>query len=267
MINATLNRSLAWFKLLAVACTFLALTACATGKSVNNVDAMVDDGERNTMLLSYEVTMNVTDKYASVGSTNLIVHCGQENRLGKVPECFRVKVPLQGRRNLDGYEYYTFSDAGTKIVQMPYGAFDVKSVAHNVVVDKHEYSRCGNYGHGYGGGYGYGFGHGYGHSYGSSRLYSNSRRYRSRRLYNCLPYYVDITAKHRSPTPITSSFQIGPGKGCYAGHLSLVMTDGELTRYTLDQNNAQLSDEALNQLPLEFREAVQERGFEPCVSS
>lgn len=234
-----------------ICCALLVLTACATGKSVSSVDQLIDDGERNTMLVSYDVTMNVTDKHVQVNSTDLIVHCGKANRIGKVPECFRVKVPLQGKRNLDGYEYYTFKDTGSKVVQMPYGSFDVKSVRHNVVVGTEHYSSCGR-------------SH-FRHYYGFRNSRTRSSRFHHR--FSCLPINVDVTARHYSEIPQPATFDIAPGKGCYAGHLNLEMTNGKITRYTLDQDADMPSEEALEKLPIDFQQAAKDRGFERCATS
>ncbi len=251
MLNTIKSRLVEKLKPILCCCALLVLTACATGKSVNSVNDLIDDGERNTMFVSYDVTMNVTDKHAQVNSTELVVHCGKANRIGFVPECIRVKVPLQGRRNIDGYEYYTFKDNGSKVVQMPYGSFDVQSVRHNVVVGVEHYSQCGK------------------SRFRNSSAYryprTRSRHYLHR--FNCLPISVDVTARHYSETPQPATFNIGPGKGCYAGHLNLEMTDGKITRYSLEQDADMPSEEALEKLPTHFQQVAKERGFERCVTS
>jgi len=260
MLNTGRDFSTTASKLGTVSCALLFLTACATGKSIKSVDDIADNGQSNTMLVSYDVTMNVTDKYARINQTDLVVNCGKPNRLGNVPECFRVTVPLKGRKNLDGYEYYSFSDTGAKLVQMPYGSFDVKSVRHNVVVDVERYSRCSGNRHLYFSPYHRTFGR---HSFGR---HSFGRRSRFFNHFDCIPFNVDITAKYFSKIPDQNTIEIGPGKSCYAGHLALEMIDGEITRYELDQNATMPSEEALTKLPTEFQQAIKDRGFERCAA-
>jgi len=251
-------------KLLAICSSLIVLSACATSNSVKSVDAMIDDGKRNTVLVSYNVTMNVTDKYSRVNSTDLVVHCGEPSRLGNVPECFRFNVPLQGRKSVDGYEYYSFSDTGSTLVQLPYGSFDVKSVRHNVIVGVEHYSQCARYRYRHrapylNAGIAYPYSHPYSHSYSRSR----SRFFRH---FDCFPVNVNVTARHYSETPEKNTIEIRPGDGCYAGHLKLEMNDGKITDYTLDQDAEMPTDEVLNSFPPEFQQAIKERGFSRCVA-
>jgi len=129
-----------------VAASFL--SACATGKSVKGPDDLVDDGERNTMLVSYDLTINTIDKHPNVDRTSVVLRCGESNRFGAVPTCFSVNAPLVGRRDKDGYNYYTFKVTGAQVLQMPYGLFDVASIQHNVLVDVRNKVSCSvNAGH------------------------------------------------------------------------------------------------------------------------
>lgn len=233
----------------------LFLTACATGKTIDSAGDIVDNGQSNTMLVTYDLAIHVTDKYARVNRTDLVVHCGEPNRLGRVPACFRVTVPLKGRKSIEGYEYYSFSDLGAKLVQMPYGSFALKSVRHNVVVDVERYSQCN--------GSRYRYYSPYRHNY--NRGYHNRHSHYFNH-FDCLPLSVDITARYFSDVPDINTIEIGPGNGCYAGHLVLEMIDGEIIRYTLDQKAAMPSEQALSTLPTEFQQVIKERGFEQCVN-
>lgn len=213
--------------------------------------------------------MNVTDKYSRVNSTDLIVHCGEASRLGNVPECFRFNVPLQGRKSVGGYEYYSFSDTGSKLVQLPYGSFDVKSVRHNVVVDVEHYSQCARHRYRHRAPHQHAnYLYPYSYFHYDSHLYSGSRsRSRLLRHFDCFPVNVNVTARHYSETPVQNTIEIGPGDGCYAGHLDLVMTDGKITHYTLNQETKMPTEEVLKNLPLEFRQAINERVTGRCESS
>ena len=245
--------------LLAVA---IVLTGCATGKSVLTPEDVVDDGKRNTILFSYDMTLNVTDKHARVTDTDVVIRCADQSRIGKAPECFRVSVPLVGRRDIDGYLYYTFNGKGAQIMQLPYGVFNVDSVGHSVVVDVERYVDCFGFGFGghrrYGsdvgfrGGFGFGGrgGFGFGGRFGFSR--------------SCLPVAAYITAQYAGEAPSAAAIDVSPGAGCYAGHLKLEMTDGTLTDYTFDQSPTQPSAELIDSLPTEFQDPVRNRVTRPC---
>ncbi len=223
------HRTLLWTWLLI---SVVVITGCATGKSVRSADDMVDDGKRNTMVVSYDITLNVTDKHPSETGTKLIIRCGTPNSLGAVPECFRVSVPLKGRTTADEFVYYSFSTTGTSVLQMPYGTYPIDSVGHNVVVDVYRTVKC--------------------------RTAKDGRT-------TCRPVQEEVMARHRAKTLPVAAFDVEPGPGCYAGHLTIVMKDGELSTYSLDQSAAQPSADAIALLPTNIQDTVRGRVTQPCL--
>jgi len=237
-------------KLGTASCALL-LSACTTGKSINATTDMIDDGKYNTMLVSYNVTVNTTDKHPKVEHTELIVNCGEPSRLGNVPECFRFTVPFKGRKRIDEYEYYSFAHSGSVVLQMPYGAFDLHSVQHHVVVDVENYSQCGRDRFG---------------NYLATR-YPNVQRTRVIRRFNCLPVKVDVTAKYFSELPEKDTLKINAGNACYAGHMKLELTGGEISHYRLDKTSEAHSTNAIGSLSDDFQKALLERKIEPCADT
>lgn len=215
----------------------LMLTGCTTGKSIHDASDISDDGKSNTMLISYDISLNVTEKYPTVSSTTLVVRCGEPNRLGVVPECFEVKLPLQGKRDVNDYTYFTFKDSGAKAVQMPYGAYALKSIENNVVVGVENRIHC-----------------------------QTLRQHRHRRRAICHDFPIDVTQRYWVEIPELAAVDITPGAGCYAGHLSLETNDGAITSYSFDQTAAQPNDEVIAALPENIQDTVQSSITRSCVA-
>jgi len=232
------------------------LTGCATGKGPLTAADVVDDGKRNTILFSYDMTLNVTEKHPGVTNTDVVIRCGKPNRHGRAPECFRVNVPLKGRRNIDGYSYYTFTGSGAEVAQLPYGMSNVTSVGHSVVVDVERYHSCFGFGGSFGFGRRFGRGFGFGARFGS-RFGIHGRS-------SCLPVSSFVTARFGGETPTEVVIDVKPGDGCYAGHLKLEMTDGALTGYSFDQTPVQPSDTLVESLPEGLQDTVRNRVTRPC---
>ena len=235
--------------------TVAALAGCATGKSVLTAEDVIDDGKRNTILFSYDMTLNVTDKYTRVVDTDVVFRCAEPNTLEKARECFRVNVPLKGRRDIDGYTYYTFTGTGAKVVQMPYGAFNLESVGHSVVVDVERYNDC--FGIGFGRHSGFRAGIGFGGRFGRRGRFGFGGT-------SCLPVSAYITAQYDEATTTVIPIDVRPGAGCYAGHLTLVMTDGELTEYSLDRSVTLPDSTLVETLDPEIQDRVRSRVTQPC---
>lgn len=236
------------------------LAGCATGRHILTAEDVIDDGKRNTILFSYDMTLNVTEKYPRITDTDVVIRCAGSNQQKHASECIRVNVPLKGRRDIDGYTYYTFAGTGAAVLQMPYGVFNLESVGHSVVVDVERYGHCFG---GFSGGIG--FGSGFRLNIG---LGGHSRRGGfGFGISQCLPISSYVTAQYGEQTPATSAIEVKPGDGCYAGHLTLVMTDGELTDYSLDQTAIQPSAESVEALPADIRTSVRNRVTKPCQTS
>jgi len=194
------------------------LSGCATGKSVRGAD--------------YDVVINVTEKHSKVSHTNLSIRCGDPGALGAVPECFSVRAGLEGRRDVDGYTYYTFRSEGAQVLQMPYGVYNFDSLGHSVVVDTERTVNC----------------------------YVNKKNQTI-----CNPITKDIKARHSAKPPTVNAIAIEPGVGCYAGHLTVEMTESSLPTYEFDQSANAPSAEILERLPVALQAAVEGHVIQPCV--
>jgi len=209
-----------------------ALSACATGKSVKGPDDLVDDGERNTMVVSYDLTVNTIDKHPNVDRTSVVLRCGKPNRFGAVPTCFSVNVPLIGRRDKDGYNYYTFKVTGAQALQMPYGLFDIASIQHSVLVDLRNKVSC-------------------------------SVNKKGRTICQTVP--ERITKTHKGTPNVRKAISIEPGVGCYAGHISFEMTESAINDYSLDQSLESPTAETIEMLPVDLQGVVRDRVTQACV--
>ncbi len=216
--------------------TTAVLSGCATGKSVSKAADVIDDGERNTVLISYDVSLNATDRYNTDSSTSLIVRCGDRNSLGLVPECFSLAIPFAGRRNVDGFDYFTFQDSGARLLQMPYGTFGIESFAYSVVVDIDTQQNC------------------------------TTSVEKNKLVQRCNPVRTPITANHRNNAPEVNVLNVEPGDGCYAGHLTLVMNDGAVVEYSLDQSGTVPSEDVFRSLPSAVQAAAKRRVTGACTS-
>jgi len=210
----------------------IVLTGCATGKTVSDPADIVDDGKKNSMMMSYDIDLFVTDKLPKVTSTRLTLRCGTPSKLGQVPVCFTVEVPLLGRVEKDGLSLYKFSTQGASLIQMPYGIYNIESVEHTVIVDT---------------------------------VYKNvCTRDRLGKL-TCRNQKSDITTRHNSDTPSVRAFQVDPGAGCYAGHMSVEMLHDALNVYDIDQSASVPSEEIFQRLPEKFLDTAKSRIQTACV--
>ena len=238
----------------------LLLAGCATGKRVLTAEDVRDDGERNTILFSYDLTLNVTEKYPRVIDTDVVVRCAEPNQQDHAKVCFRVNVPLKGRRTIDGYNYFTFEGSGSTVVQMPYGAFNLDSVGHSVVVGVEHYNSCFGFGFGHGIGFRSSIGFGFGGRLGRRGRFGLGGT-------SCLPVSSYITTRYGGEAPAAATIDVRPGPGCYAGHLTLEMTDGELTDYSFDPGFTEPDPEIFDSLPVELQDSVRNRVTQPCQTS
>jgi len=208
------------------------VSACATGKSVRNADDIIDDGKRNTMLVSYDITLNTTDRYSTFNRTKLVVRCGAANRLGVVPVCFEIIVPFEGVRNKGDFQYNTFRTAGSKVLQIPYGVYDFSKLEHLVTIDYNTTLEC-------------------------------KENKKGKTI--CNPKVTPVTILHKATPNKRPAISIEPGVGCYAGHLNLEMTESNIELFELDQTVSAPSEETLEQISAGLRDTVRSHVTQACV--
>jgi len=205
-------------------------TGCAAGKSVTKPEDIGDDGKRNTVVLTYDIKLYTANRYPSVKSTSLRFRC-PKNSAGFGGNCFNLKAPFLGIKEVNGYSVNAFEQSGTKIFQMKYGEHVLQSLQHSVVVDRVPELQC-----------------------------TTSKKTKKR---TCRNVMKDVTDRHsdRIPTPI--AVNVGSGAGCQLGHFSLTMFEGDLVDFSVT-NDKPFSAEMLSDLSPDMAAAVISHASRPC---
>jgi len=208
--------------------TLILLTGCAAAKKVtDNPDKIVDDGENNSVLLSYELVMDAVEKHSSVSTTSLRLYCE-----GKQTPCFRLKAGFAGRKQIDGFVTNRFQTEGAAVYQMEYGEYDLTSAKHSVIIDKWREQTC------------------YNDKKGKRRCYYTTKE-------DDTDYSVSLPADAR--------FFVAPGPGCYMGHMKINMSDNELVEFEFAADMNRVNDDMLAKLSPAIQGVVAERITVPCA--
>lgn len=201
------------------------LAACATGKSVTSAENINDDGKSNIVAFTYDVTLQSTEKYATVKSTSLNFRCPETSsgNSGVANNCFSLKVPYNGRANRDGYSTHEFQSSGSKVMRMKYGQYNLTSARHSVVVDRIPDVYC----------------------------YYNKRQKRN----VCNRRMKDEKITHTANFPDTVDFAVSGGSGCYLGHLSMLMENGNIEEYDFERSDS-LTPERIESFDENLRDSI-----------
>lgn len=209
------------------------LGGCASAKKItNNPDKLVDDGKRNTVLFSYELVLDASEKHSVVSATNLQLRCRGTGKINTAPVCLDFTVPFKGLRTVSGYNMNTFEDEGAIAFQMKYGEYSIVKAGHSVIVDKWVERDC------------------YRNKKGKLRCRNDTKYDRT---------------KHSGNLPATTRFFVGPGAGCYAGHLKLHMSNSEISEYEWVSNIEDVNDDMISKLPQAIQGAVVTRVTGVCA--
>lgn len=203
---------------------------CATGKSVSKAEDIGDDGKRNTVVMTYDLKLYTANRYATVKSTSLRFRC-PKNSAGFGGNCFSIKAPFLGKKDVDGYSVNAFEQSGTKIFQMKYGEHLLQSIQHSVVVDRVPELQC-----------------------------TTSKKTKKR---TCRNVMKDVTDRHSASIPAPILANVGPGAGCYLGHLSITMFEGELMDFSI-ANDEPLSADLLDDISPDLAAAAIAHANRPC---
>lgn len=203
---------------------------CATGKSVSSADDIGDDGKRNTVVMTYDMKLYTTSRYPTVKSTSLRFRC-PKNSAGFGGNCFNLKAPFMGKKDVDGYSVNAFEQSGTKIFQMKYGEHLLQSMQHSVVVDRVPEVQC-----------------------------TTSKKTKKR---TCRNVMKDVTDRHSARLPSPIAVNVGAGSGCNLGHMTITMFDGELIDFSIT-NDESLTVEKLSDLSPDLAAAAIAHANRPC---
>lgn len=209
----------------------ISLAGCATSKSVRNAEDIVDDGKRNSIMLSYEIRLDSHDRYPGFNSTELAFRCGPNKSINPYPVCFSINVIFNGKRQENDYVYNSFEASGAKIYQIKYGEYSLAKASHSILVGQRR-----------------------------DRICHPSKK---RRRYKCHDEFVDVRSDFIATLPQPAEFKIGEGEGCYLGHLKLHMRGNKVLSYELD---TAYNAEKFSELPDKTRAAAQARVKAPCIS-
>ncbi len=209
------------------------VSSCATARKItNDPDKLVDDGKRNTVLFSYEILLDSSQKHSIVSATNLKLRCRGTGKINTAPVCLDFSVPFKGLRTVNGYNTNSFEDEGVVAFQMKYGEYSIVKAAHSVIIDKWIERDCYRDRHG-------------------------KRRCRNDTRYNHV--------NHSSNVPVATRFFVGPGAGCYAGHLKLHMSNSEISDFEWVSNFEDVNDDMISKLPQVIQGAVVTRVTDVCA--
>lgn len=192
----------------------LSIAGCATGKSVTSADDVGDDGKRNTVLLTHDLKVYVTNKHSSLKQSKLTFRCPSGSDTLK-PDCFSVELPFRGTKNIDGFGLYAFEEIGASPIQMKYGYYALQSVIHTVLIERLPETIC---------------------TY-------NKKTKRD----VCRTRVKEKSDRHRASFPFAVPIIVNQGSGCYIGHLSITMVDDQITEFNLD-SDLPVKDEQLTSL-------------------
>jgi len=214
--------------LLVLAMTQL-LSACATGKPVNSANAIKDDGKSNIVTFTYDITLDATEKYATVNSTKLYFRCPESE--GIDPGCFSFKVPYIGQATKANYTAHEFKRSGASTLKMKYGEYDVQKIHHAVVVNKIPKVNC----------------------------YTSKKT--KKRV--CNTRLKDEHVYHTAALPESINFSVENGSGCYLGHLKLTMHNNVIVAYDF-KDKIPLTADVLNKIDPELQDSVRRHVTRPC---
>ncbi|MFK7994112.1 MAG: hypothetical protein AB8B87_08230 [Granulosicoccus sp.] len=206
------------------------LVSCATGKSIKSVDDLQDDGKRNTVFLTHDINVYVTDKHASVKNTRLAFRCPKGNDLLKV-SCFDLVLPYLGIKEVDGFGVHAFELLGAKVIKMKYDSYALRSVVHNIVIDRIPKTLC----------------------------YYNRRTKKN----DCNTNIENKSDTHRAGFPEPVAFNVVPGAGCYLGHLSITLVNNDMREFNIDVDSP-LTEEKLSGLPPDIAARLLTDVNRPC---
>lgn len=206
---------------LGIVFSVLLLNGCATGKNITTASKIKDNGESNIVAFTYDVTLHAADKYASVKSTKLNFSCPRESDLSSL--CFSANIPYIGRETGGNYEAHEFKSSGSMAIGIPYGEYTLTGAHHSLVVDKEPKVTC---------------------------FYSKKKKKNI-----CNTYQSDVTLYHRGDFPEPVTFAVNNGNGCYLGHLTMRMHNGNIESYEFNRSS-DLTDEKLAMFSDELRDSV-----------
>ena len=215
----------------------LALASCAAGKVVSSPGDLVDDGKRNTLLMSYEIRLDANDRYPGVSGTRLALRCQDTDRPGRHSVCFNIDVPFTGLRQHEDYVYHSFERSGTRLYQVKYGRYTLSRATYSILVGQRRRRVC------------------YPHT--SKDFHRHSYPYQ------CYNEYTDINSDYLAALAEPAYFRVDAGEGCYLGHLTLHLRGNRVVEYSLD---TALSAIDLEGLPEPLRGAVPQQITHSCNS-
>ncbi len=218
-----------YLKLLCLVFLITMLSACATGVAIKSADSIKDDGKSNTVVLSYDITLDASEKYSTVRTTKLNFRCRDSESFNVA--CFILNIPYTGVATKGNYTAHEFKQSGSVVLKMKYGQYIIDSVNHVVVVGKTPRLNC-------------------------FRSKKTGKR-------TCTTRMVDERNTHRAELPEPMTFSVAEGAGCYLGHVELNMNNNAIVDYNF-QNNIAMTDEIIATLIEELRESVVSHVTGPC---
>ncbi|MFK7853325.1 MAG: hypothetical protein AB8B79_04395 [Granulosicoccus sp.] len=192
------------------------LLGCATGKSIKSAEDIQDDGKSNVVLITHDIAVYVTDKHSSVKKAKLAFRCPKGKDLLKV-NCFDVVLPYLGTKTVDGFGLHAFEISGAKAIKMKYDNYALRSVVHNVVIDRIPKTSC----------------------------YYNKKTKKD----ECTTRLENKSDTHRAGFPSPITFNVAPGSGCYLGHLSMSVVNSEMRDFSLDTDTPLTADKLSDLAP------------------
>jgi len=209
----------------------LLLNGCAAAELTRNAEDIRDDGKRNTVLVSYDLTLDVTDRYRTVDQVVMDIRCKEPG--GRItPTCFKIVVPFKGlTENKNGYLHHSFATNGVSPFQTKYGNYEIDRFSHKVLVDKVRERKCSE------------------DKYGKEYCYNTTNN-------------VDETHSIDPSPPVY--FHVGAGSGCYLGHFTLHLEDERIVAYDLNQD---LTDDVISGVDPSLQEAVRSHVTSNCPES
>ncbi len=212
----------------------LIATGCSISNSVSKADDIGDDGKRNTVVMTYDIKLYSAHRYRTFKETLLQFMC-PDNSASYSTNCFTFRTKYRGTEEVNGYNVNAFARSGTKVFQMKHGDYLLESAQHKVLVDRVREKVC--------------------------TKKKNPRTGKKERICNTITNNVDKEHSAMFPTPI--AINVGPGPGCYLGHLSLLMFESELVEFSVTRDQP-LSAELLSGLSPDAAEAVIAHANRPC---
>lgn len=214
---------------LAVCLAGASFGGCATGRLVESAESVGDDGERNVVLLSYDVTLDTFDREPGVEGVHLRLRCAADRALFDSPVCFGIDVPYVGQQEREGTLWHAFASEGAGLYRMEYGDYLLDSASFSVLIDRDPETRC------------------YETRKGRTQCYSITR---------------DEQERVAEVLPESVAFEVAPGPGCYFGHLTLRVAGGRVVDYRLERT---LDEAAFERLPPSLAAPAREHVRRACT--